>query len=50
VYAVSTADAFIRAGVHKNVLVIGAEVFSRILDFKTAPPACCSATAPAPWS
>jgi 3-oxoacyl-[acyl-carrier-protein] synthase-3 len=34
VYAVSTADAFIRAGVHKNVLVIGAEVFSRILDFK----------------
>jgi 3-oxoacyl-[acyl-carrier-protein] synthase-3 len=24
---------FIRAGVHKNVLVIGAEVFSRILDF-----------------
>src|SRR5471032_1971993 len=33
VYAVSTADAFIRAGVHKNVLVIGAEVFSRILNF-----------------
>jgi 3-oxoacyl-[acyl-carrier-protein] synthase-3 len=33
VYALSTADAFIRAGVHKNVLVIGSEVFSRILDF-----------------
>ena len=33
VYALSTADAFIRAGVHKNVLVIGTEVFSRILDF-----------------
>jgi 3-oxoacyl-[acyl-carrier-protein] synthase-3 len=33
VYAMSTADAFIRAGVHKNVLVIGSEVFSRILDF-----------------
>jgi 3-oxoacyl-[acyl-carrier-protein] synthase-3 len=33
VYALATADAFIRAGVHKNVLVIGAEVFSRILDF-----------------
>jgi 3-oxoacyl-[acyl-carrier-protein] synthase-3 len=33
VYAVSTADAFIRAGVHKNVLVIGSEVFSRILNF-----------------
>jgi 3-oxoacyl-[acyl-carrier-protein] synthase-3 len=33
VYAVSVADAFIKAGAHKNVLVIGAEVFSRILDF-----------------
>ncbi len=33
VYAVSTADAFIRAGNHKRVLVIGAEVFSRIVDF-----------------
>ncbi|TFW33311.1 beta-ketoacyl-ACP synthase III [Massilia horti] len=34
VYAVSVADAFIKAGNHKNVLVIGAEVFSRILDFQ----------------
>jgi 3-oxoacyl-[acyl-carrier-protein] synthase-3 len=34
VYALSSADAFIRAGLHKNVLVIGSEVFSRILDFK----------------
>jgi 3-oxoacyl-[acyl-carrier-protein] synthase-3 len=33
VYALSTADAFIRAGMNKNVLVIGSEVFSRILDF-----------------
>ena len=33
VYAVSTADAFIRAGVYKRVLLIGAEVFSRILGF-----------------
>jgi len=33
VYAMSTADAFIRAGMHKNVLVIGSEVFSRILNF-----------------
>ncbi|MGI4848381.1 MAG: beta-ketoacyl-ACP synthase III, partial [Janthinobacterium lividum] len=33
VYAVSVADAFIRAGMHKHVLVVGAEVFSRILDF-----------------
>jgi 3-oxoacyl-[acyl-carrier-protein] synthase III len=34
IYAVSIADAMIRAGNHKNVLVIGAEVYSRILDFK----------------
>lgn len=34
VYAVTTADNFIKAGSHKNVLVIGAEVFSRIIDFK----------------
>jgi 3-oxoacyl-[acyl-carrier-protein] synthase-3 len=34
VYAVSVADAFIKAGAHKNVLVIGAEVFSRILNFE----------------
>ena len=34
VYALSTADAFIKAGNAKNVLVIGTEVFSRILDFK----------------
>jgi len=33
VYAVSVADSFIRSGMHKRVLVIGAEVFSRILDF-----------------
>lgn len=33
VYAVSVADAFIKSGAHKNVLVVGAEVFSRILDF-----------------
>jgi len=33
VYAVATADNFIKSGSHKNVLVIGAEVFSRIVDF-----------------
>ena len=33
-YAMTTADAFIRAGQAKHALVIGAEVFSRILDFK----------------
>jgi 3-oxoacyl-[acyl-carrier-protein] synthase-3 len=34
VYAVSVADAMIKAGNNKNVLVIGAEVFSRILNFE----------------
>lgn len=34
VYAVSVADSFIKSGAHKNVLVIGAEVFSRILNFE----------------
>jgi 3-oxoacyl-[acyl-carrier-protein] synthase-3 len=34
VYAMTTADNFIKAGAHKNVLVIGAEVFSRIVDFQ----------------
>ena len=34
IYALTTADNFIRAGQHKGVLVIGAETFSRILDWK----------------
>ena len=34
VYATATADAFIKAGMVKTVLVIGAEVFSRILNFE----------------
>jgi 3-oxoacyl-[acyl-carrier-protein] synthase-3 len=34
VYATSIADSYIKSGAHKNVLIIGAEVFSRILDFK----------------
>ncbi|HEY5800449.1 MAG TPA: beta-ketoacyl-ACP synthase III, partial [Burkholderiaceae bacterium] len=34
VYAMSVADNFIKAGSHKHVLVIGAEVFSRILNFE----------------
>jgi 3-oxoacyl-[acyl-carrier-protein] synthase-3 len=33
VYALATADNFIRAGSHKRALVVGAEVFSRILDW-----------------
>jgi 3-oxoacyl-[acyl-carrier-protein] synthase-3 len=34
VYALSVADNFIKSGAHKNVLIIGAEVFSRILNFE----------------
>ncbi|MCC7006088.1 MAG: ketoacyl-ACP synthase III [Ottowia sp.] len=34
IYALSVADKFIRAGMHQHVLVIGAEIFSRILNFK----------------
>ncbi len=33
VYAVTTADKFLRSGSHKRALVIGAETFSRILDW-----------------
>jgi 3-oxoacyl-[acyl-carrier-protein] synthase-3 len=33
VYGLATADNFIRAGTHKCALVVGAEVFSRILDW-----------------
>lgn len=34
VYAVAIADNFIKAGTHKKVLIVGSEVFSRIIDFK----------------
>jgi 3-oxoacyl-[acyl-carrier-protein] synthase-3 len=33
VYALATADLFIRSGAHRCALVVGAEVFSRILDW-----------------
>jgi 3-oxoacyl-[acyl-carrier-protein] synthase-3 len=33
VYALATADSFIKNGAYKNALVVGAEVFSRILDW-----------------
>jgi 3-oxoacyl-[acyl-carrier-protein] synthase-3 len=33
VYAHATADNFIRAGTHRRALVVGSEVFSRILDW-----------------
>jgi len=34
VYALSAADNFIKSGQHKRALVIGAETFSRILDWE----------------
>ena len=34
VFAVATADSYIRTGMAKRVLVIGAETFSRILDWE----------------
>ncbi len=34
IFALSIADNFIRAGQAKNILVIGAEVFSRIIDWQ----------------
>jgi 3-oxoacyl-[acyl-carrier-protein] synthase III len=33
VFALATADSFLRSGSHKRALVIGAETFSRILDW-----------------
>jgi 3-oxoacyl-[acyl-carrier-protein] synthase-3 len=34
VYALAVADSFIKTGMHKKALIIGAEVFSQILDFE----------------
>lgn len=34
VFALATADKFLRSGSHKRALVIGAETFSRILDWE----------------
>ena len=34
IYAMSMADSMIKSGSHKNALIIGAEVFSRILNFE----------------
>lgn len=34
VYAVATAEKFLRSGSHKRALVIGAETFSRIIDWE----------------
>ncbi|MEW6164358.1 MAG: beta-ketoacyl-ACP synthase III [Pseudomonadota bacterium] len=34
IYALAVADKFIRSGSHRRALVVGAEIFSRILDWK----------------
>ncbi|PPD43268.1 MAG: 3-oxoacyl-ACP synthase [Methylocystis sp.] len=34
VFAVATADKFLRSGSHKRALVVGAETFSRIIDWE----------------
>ena len=34
IYAMAMADSMIKSGAHKNALIIGAEVFSRILNFE----------------
>ncbi len=49
IYALTIADSMIQSGTAKRALVIGSEIFSRILDFKTARPVCCLATALARW-
>jgi 3-oxoacyl-[acyl-carrier-protein] synthase-3 len=33
VYGLSTADSFMRSGQYRNALVVGAEIYSRILDW-----------------
>ena len=47
IYAMTTADNFLKTGLFKRAIVVGAETFSRISTGRTAAPACCSATAPA---
>ncbi len=34
IYALSVADAFIRSGTYRNILVVGAEILSRFTDWK----------------
>ena len=34
VYALATADQFMRSGQYQNILVVGAEVYSRIIDWE----------------
>ena len=34
IYALATADQFMRSGLYRHALVVGAEIYSRILDWK----------------
>ena len=34
IYALSMADAYVQAGIYRNVLVVGAEIYSRFIDWK----------------
>ena len=44
VFAMATADNYLKGGQFKRALVIGAEAFSRILDWNDRGLACYSAT------
>jgi 3-oxoacyl-[acyl-carrier-protein] synthase-3 len=52
IYALSIADAYIRIGTFKHILVIGSEVHSTGLDVSTAgrDVTVLFGPAPAPWS
>ena len=49
IYALNVADNFIRLGQSSAALVIGAETFSRILDWQDRATCVCSATARGRW-
>ncbi len=49
VFAVATADKFLTSGSHKRALVIGAETFSRIMDWQDRTTCVLFGDGPAPW-
>ena len=49
VFAMTTADAYLRTGLAKRALVIGAETFSRILDWNDRATCVLFGDAPARW-
>ena len=46
-FALVTANNYIKSGMARRALVVGAEIMSRCWIGTTGAPACCSATAPA---